>query len=167
MFLDVDSDGDLDLYVVSGGGEPFDDLTMIDRLYLNDGRGQLHQIRKAPPSLILMVHCAIAADFNEDGFTDIFVGARSIPGAYGTFMRSRILLGTGKGPLYDFTTKIFGNNVNLGMVTDATWLPDSKELIVVGEWMPVTILDFKNIPLTEKKVEFTSGWWNDIYAFRY
>ena len=50
------------------------------------------------------------------------------------------------------------------MVTDATWLPDSKELIVVGEWMPVTILDFKNIPLTEKKVEFTNGWWNDIYA---
>ena len=63
------------------------------------------------PQLSFNGSCAFAADFNEDGFTDIFVGARSIPGAYGTFMRSRILLGTGKGPLYDFTTKIFGNNV--------------------------------------------------------
>ena len=163
VFLDVDSDGDLDLYVVSGGGEPFDDMTMFDRLYINDGSGSYTKSDNHP-MLDFNGSCAIAADFNEDGFTDIFVGARSIPGAYGTFMRSRILLGTGKGPLYDYTARIFGENINLGMVTDAAWLPASKELIVVGEWMPVTVLDFKNIPLIEKKMEFTNGWWNDIYA---
>ncbi len=163
VFLDVDSDGDLDLYVVSGGGVHFGDMTTADRLYINNGEGNFEKSSNHP-QLDFNGSCAVTADFNEDGYTDIFVGARSIPGAYGSYLRSRILLGTGTGKLYDFTTRIFGSNVNLGMVTDAVWLPESKELIVVGEWMPITILDFKNIPLVEKKLEYTNGWWNDIYA---
>lgn len=163
VFLDVDSDGDLDLYVVSGGGEPFADMTTADRLYINDGKGNFEKSNNHP-QLDFNGSCAVAADFNEDGHMDIFIGARSIPGAYGTYLRSRILLGTGQGKLYDFTARIFGANVNLGMVTDAAWLPESRELLVVGEWMPITILDFKNIPLVEKKLEYTNGWWNAIYA---
>jgi hypothetical protein len=48
------------------------------------------------------------------------------------------------------------------MVTDAEWLEDSKELVVVGEWMPITIIDFDVIPLNEIKIENTTGWWNTI-----
>ena len=162
-FLDVDSDGDLDLYVVSGGGEPLDPLALADRLYLNDGQGNYTKSDQHP-QLDFNGSCAVTADFNEDGFTDLFVGARSIPGSYGHYLRSRILLGTGKGSLYDLTARIFGNNVNLGMVTDAAWLADSRELVVVGEWMPVTVLDFKDIPLAERKLPHTEGWWNAIHA---
>ena len=48
------------------------------------------------------------------------------------------------------------------MVTDAVWLEDSKQLVVVGEWMPITIIDFNVEPLGEIKVANTSGWWNAI-----
>ncbi len=163
VFLDIDRDNDLDLYVVSGGGEPFDNLALADRLYINDGEGNYSKSNKHP-QLSFNGSCVVSADFNQDGNIDVFVGARSIPGSYGKHHRSKILLGRGNGELYDLTAKIFGNNVNLGMVTDAVWLEKSRELVVVGEWMPVTILDFKNIPLTEKKLEYTSGWWNTIHA---
>ena len=161
VFFDVDNDNDQDLYVVSGGGEPFDDLTTKDRLYINDGFGNFKK-SNLHPELNFNGSCAVPGDFNSDGNMDIFVGARSIPRAYGKYYRSRLLLGDGNGALYDFTENTFANNVNLGMVTDAEWLEDSKELIVVGEWMPITIIDFNVAPLNEKKIENTSGWWNTI-----
>lgn len=163
VFLDVDNDGDLDLYVVSGGGEPFRDFTKADRLYLNDGKGKFTKTT-THPQLAFNGSCAVSGDFNEDGIPDIFIGARSIPRAYGTYTRSRMLIGDGKGNLIDVTARIFGKHINLGMVTDAAWLPKSRELIVVGDWMPVTILDFKNLPLEEKKIENSSGWWNTIHS---
>ncbi len=163
VFLDVDSDNDLDLYVVSGGSEPFNEINTSDRLYVNDGQGNFTK-SEMHPKLGFNGSCVVTADFNLDGHPDLFVGARSIPGSYGKHHRSRILLGNGKGAFLDVTPKVFGNNVSLGMVTDAAWLEDSRELIVVGEWMPITILDFKDIPLKEKKIPNTSGWWNKIYA---
>jgi hypothetical protein len=163
VFLDVDNDGDIDLYVVSGGGEPFQGYTFADRLYINDGKGHFKK-SKAHPHLAFNGSCAVTGDFNQDGVTDIFVGARSIPGSFGKSPKSRILLGSTKGELYDATTQIFAKNINLGMVTDAVWLKETKELVVVGEWMPVTILDFKNLPLKENKIKNTSGWWNTIHA---
>jgi hypothetical protein len=60
----------------------------------------------------------------------------------------------------------------IGMVTDAEWvdldMDNKKELIVVGEWMPITV--FKNtgsglVPSPmNKKLDKTSGWWNGIKA---
>jgi hypothetical protein len=163
VFIDVDNDGDLDLYVVSGGGEPHQDFTMADRLYLNDGKGNFTKTN-THPQLEFNGSCAVIGDFNNDGFPDLFIGARSIPSSYGRYNQSRILLGDGKGHLFDVTARIFGNHINLGMVTDAVWLPESLELVVVGEWMPVTILDFKTIPLVQKKLNNTSGWWNTIHT---
>lgn len=163
VFIDVDNDGDLDLYVVSGGGEPYQDFIMADRLYLNDGKGNFTKIN-SHPQLGFNGSCVVTGDFNNDGFPDLFIGARSIPGSYGRYPQSRILFGDGMGQLFDVTARIFENHINLGMVTGAVWLPESKELVVVGEWMPVTVLDFKVIPIVQKKLDNTSGWWNTIHA---
>lgn len=163
IFFDADKDGDLDLYVVSGGGEPFQDFTLRDRLYINDGKGNFSKSVNHP-QLNLNGSCVEKADFNQDGHTDLFVGARSIPGAYGEHFKSRILLGDGKGNLYDATERIFDKQVILGMVTDATWMPQKQQLIVVGEWMPVTILDFSILPAREEQIEETNGWWTSIYS---
>lgn len=161
VFFDVDNDNDMDLYVVSGGGEYFEELILKDRLYINDGLGNFKK-SNSHPQLSFNGSCVVSGDFNSDGNLDVFVGARSIPGAYGKHFRSRLLLGDGKGALYDYTSITFGNNVNLGMVTDAVWLEESKELVVVGEWMPITIVDFNYAPLEEIKIPNTSGWWNTI-----
>ena len=161
VFFDVDNDNDMDLYVVSGGGEYFEELILKDRLYINDGVGNFKK-SNSHPQLSFNGSCVVSGDFNSDGNLDVFVGARSIPGAYGKHFRSRLLLGDGKGALYDYTSITFGNNVNLGMVTDAVWLEESKELVVVGEWMPITIVDFNYAPLEERKIPNTSGWWNTI-----
>jgi len=79
------------------------------------------------------------------------LGHVRFPEPYGTYTRSRILIGDGKGNLIDVTARIFGKYINLGMVTDAAWLPKSRELIVVGDWMPVTILDFKTFRWKKRK----------------
>lgn len=163
-FLDVDKDGDLDLYVVSGGSGPtYPDPSFFDRLYLNEGKGNF-KTSETHPHLDFNGSCVVADDFNNDGNTDLFVGARSIPGSYGLYQSSRILLGNGKGALYDVSASIFGQHIKLGMVTDAVWLKEKKELVIVGDWMSVTVLDFKKFPLVEQKIEHSSGWWNTIYA---
>jgi hypothetical protein len=52
---------------------------------------------------------------------------------------------------------------SLGMVTDAAWLSESNELVVVGEWMPITFLGFGKSKITKRELPNTSGWWNTIY----
>jgi len=161
VFFDVDTDGDLDLYVVSGGGEFYTDYTLTDRLYINDGTGHLEKSIHHP-QLAFNGSCVVAGDINQDGNDDLFIGGRSVPGSYGKYPRSRILLGDGGGQLYDATSRAFGDNIKLGMVTDAVWLEESKELIVVGDFLPVTILSFRDAKIEEKKLEQTVGWWNTI-----
>lgn len=161
-FIDVDQDGDLDLYVVSGDGETFD-ITNKDRLYINNGAGEFEKSNRHP-ELNFNGSCAVVADINQDGVPDLFVGGRSIPGAYGKYPGSRILLGDGEGALYDYTARAFGDKIKLGMVSDAAWLEDTKELVVVGEWLPITIISFRGGVIEEKQLPNTAGWWNTIYA---
>lgn len=93
LFLDTDNDGDLDLFVVSGGVEcPADDLVLRDRLYLNDGRGVFSRApANALPDLRDSGSCAAAADFDHDGDLDLFAGSRCVPGKYGQVPASRLL----------------------------------------------------------------------------
>jgi len=163
VFIDVNSDGYQDLYVVSGSGEALKDFTGRDRLYINLGNNQF-QKSVEHPQLHFNGSCATKGDFNQDGIDDIFVGGRSVPGSYGKYPASRILLGDGAGSLFDFTSRIFGQDFKLGMVTDAVWLNRSKELVIVGDWMPITLINLDNEVATIREINDSAGWWNTIEA---
>lgn len=129
---DIDNDGDLDLYIVSGGNDFADQNEyLMDRIYLNDGQGNFNRHGVYLPQTNGSV--VAVNDINNDGFPDFFVGGRSMPGGYGLDPVSFIIQNKGDG---NFEPIWQGR---LGMVTDAVWHnvdeDSEKELIAVGDWM--------------------------------
>lgn len=163
VFFDADQDGDLDLYVVSGGGELRYGTQNRDRLYTND-KGQFENASDRLPKLNANGSCVVAGDFNADGLDDLFVGTRSVIGKYGISPDSYVLWNTGKSNFKLDTTAYSDVIKSFGMVTDAVWLKESKELAVVGEWMPVTFLSFQKDKIVKRELPESSGWWNAIHA---
>ena len=165
-FFDADADGDQDLVAVSGGNQQKQGAPGLQaRLYLNDGSGNFTRAAQGWPPVNINASCVRAGDYNGDGKPDIFIGARNIPGSYGMVPASVLLLNKGNGTFVDNTAATAPDLLKLGMVTDAQWADtdgDGKnELVVVGDWMPVTILKYSNGKL-QKAQELTnsSGWWN-------
>jgi hypothetical protein len=158
---------------VSTGGSEFSDgsTPLEDRLYLNDGKGNFRKAVGALPPLAISGSRVAAADFDGDGAIDLFVGGRSIPGRYGLDPQSVLLKNDGRGHFTDVTDKVAPGLSHIGMVTDAVWKDidgDGRpDLIVVGEWMPITVFLNAGGRLVKKDVhglEQSSGWWNRIIA---
>ena len=173
VFFDANGDGKPDLYVVTGGSEFSENAPALeDRLYLNEGNGKFRKAPDALPPLQVSGSCARAADFDGDGAMDLFVGGRSVPGQYGLDPRSVLLRNDGHGKFKDVTETAAPGLSHVGMVTDAVWKDvdgDGRpDLIVVGEWMPITI--FHNAghgrlsKLDVRGLEKSNGWWNRIIA---
>lgn len=163
-FFDADNDGDEDLYVVSGGGEyPEGAQLLQDRLYRNDGLANFALVAEALPNLALNGSCVVAADFDDDADQDLFVGSRSVPGSYGLAPRSVFLRNDGKGLFTEDTAFWNHHPADLGMVTDAVWLPEARLLVVAGEWMPLTFLFFEEGKIVRKE-EQAPGLWQTLHA---
>ena len=172
-FFDANGDGNPDLYVVTGGNEFSEGaLALVDRLYLNDGRGNFRKAVNAIPPIAQSGSRVAAADYDGDGAIDLFVGGRSVPGRYGMDPQSMLLKNDGKGHFTDVTDRVAPGLSHVGMVTDAIWKDvdgDGRvDLVVVGEWMPVTI--FHNagggrlVKVEARGLEKTNGWWNRVVA---
>src|SRR6059058_925986 len=173
VFFDADGDGHPDLYVVSGGSEFSPGSPALqDRLYLNDGRGTFRKaVGSLPPEDVSGSRVA-AADYDGDGDVDLFVGGRVVPWHYGVDPRSMLLQNDGHGHFTDVTRRLAPELERVGMATDALWRDvdgDGRpDLIVVGEWMPITI--FRNagggnlVRLKTPGLEKSEGWWNRIVA---
>ncbi len=172
LFFDADGDGDLDLYVASGGSEfPSTSLDLADRLYLNDGRGNLTKSPQTLPAGRLESTGAVsAADYDGDGDLDLFVGARLRPLLYGVPVNGYILQNDGKGNFKNVTKEVAPELMEIGMITDAIWADldgdGDEDLIVVGEWMPIKIFQNNQGKFTEitenAGLAKTNGWWNCI-----
>jgi hypothetical protein len=177
-FFDADGDKDLDLYVVSGGGElTGEHEAMRDRLYVNDGRGNLTRNPAALPAFFHNGSTVAPADFDRDGDVDLFVGSRSVTGRYGEFPTSYLLENDGKGRFVDITASRAESVANVGMVTSAAWIAfdgDGKlDLVVAGEWMPIRVFRQQMSPeqgarfverTAEAGLAATNGWWNTVTA---
>ncbi|WP_299129108.1 FG-GAP-like repeat-containing protein [uncultured Winogradskyella sp.] len=177
LIFDADNDGDNDLYIVSGGNEfktnsPF----LQDRLYINDGKGQLTKSKSALPRMFESGGRVYACDYDKDGDLDLFVGGRLIPGNYPFPATSFILENVSKPGFPKFqnvTNKLVSGFNKLGMVTSAQWLDYDndgwQDLAVTGEWMDVRVFKNKNGSSFKEVTETlglndTTGWWFSLSA---
>ncbi len=168
LFFDADSDGDLDLYLCSGGGiYHADPANYQDRLYINDGLGNFQNAAPdALPEVNSSGSCVVAADYDQDGDLDLFVGGRVVPSFYPTTPKSYLLRNDG-GQFTDVTP---ANLKEPGMVTSALWTDfdndQTVDLILAGDWMPIRFFKNKNgvfSEVTDKtRLNNMEGWWNSI-----
>ncbi|RIA08598.1 VCBS repeat protein [Flavobacteriaceae bacterium MAR_2010_72] len=165
LFFDADNDGDNDLYIVSGSTEIFDVGYLQDRLYTNDGKGNFTETKNTLPEINSSGSAVTAADYDKDGDLDLFIGSRVVPGKYGENPISHLLQNT-NGTFKDVTSSVLGSD-KLGMISSSLWTDYNNDgwvdLILVGEWMPITIYKNNNGNLSEKiEIENSNGFWNSI-----
>jgi hypothetical protein len=173
LFFDANGDGQLDLYVASGGyqlapGSP----SLQDRLYINQGGGRFVRDSRALPSMPTSTEAVRAGDFNGDGRSDLFVGGRLTPRKYPYPARSYVLRNDG-----DRFTDVTGDVVPElaqpgGMITDAVWIDfdgdGDLDLVTAGEWMQLQFYRndgsrFTNVT-AETRLPPMSGWWFSLAA---
>jgi hypothetical protein len=173
LFFDADSDGDLDLYVVSGGVECEPASALLqDRLYLNDGRGSF---QPAPASALpqdrISGSVVCAADFDRDGDLDLFIGGRLVPSQYLAMPESRLLKNE-RGHFIDATELNATRLRHSGLVTSAVWLDANGDgwidLAVASEWGPIKLFLNRagHLEPSAEESAFTqhSGLWQGLEA---
>lgn len=171
VFFDADGDGDEDLYIVRSGNElAIGDPLLTDMLLINNGKGGF--VKGKLPFMSHNGSCVRPCDIDGDGDIDLFVGSRSVPGAYGISPVQYLLENDGHGHfkiVEDDRIKAFRN---AGMVTDALWIDldndGDMDLVITGEWMNVSL--FRNdrgsfTDITDMAgLGETSGWWYCVRA---
>lgn len=169
-FLDYDKDGDADLLVCPGGNNhPANNSRELQlRLFTNDGKGNFAINTTAFPNMNMDIAVAAVNDINNDGYPDIFIGARNYPGIYGKDPQSYFFINDGNGHFKDMAQTKNPDIASIGMVTGAVWEDvagdKNKELIITGEWMAPRIFSFKLDHFEEIKTNIsdTKGWWQSI-----
>ena len=170
LFFDADSDGDQDIFVVSGGFESHDQPELlIDRFYENKGGGNYVKSVETVPQNSFSGSVVAANDFDRDGDLDIFVGGRVIPGSYPLSPGSRLYRNDG-GRFTDVTAKLAAPLREMGMVTSAVWTDIDADgwddLAIVGEWEPVHLLRNEQGQLVDltntSSTKTLTGWFNGI-----
>jgi hypothetical protein len=173
VFFDSDGDGDLDLYVVSGGYLfPKDDPLLQDRLYINDGKGNFKKHESALPAETLAGSCVTVIDIDGDKDDDLFVGSRFIPGSYPETPESFFLVNDGNGKFTESIKTIAPDLRQMGMICDvkaADINGDGKlDMLAAGEWTPLKIYINRDGTLVDESKQWLStdanGWWNCIQA---
>lgn len=175
LFFDADNDGDQDLYVVSGGYEFAPESTMLqDRLYVNNGKGDFTKVENGLPEMRISGSKVYPIDFNKDGKQDLLVLGRQVSGKYPTPTNTFLLLNKSTSSevvFEDVTAQYAKDFINMGMATSAVitdvdndgW----KDIIIVGEWMPIKVFKntengFTNISEELGLTADTTGWWWSI-----
>ncbi|MGB3144258.1 MAG: VCBS repeat-containing protein [Maribacter sp.] len=170
LVFDANGDGLNDIYVVSGGSERYEGHEGYqDRLYLNDSKNKGTFTRTTLPELKTSTSTVVGGDFDADGDIDLFVGGRLVVGKYPQAAQSYILENR-SGFFVEMTKTICPKLDGLGMVTSAIWSDINNDnhldLVVVGEFMPVTIFLGNGNELvkvdSENGLQNSQGLWNSI-----
>lgn len=159
-FVDIDKDGTPELYLGTETGKK----DIILKKYANKG----YKIEQYIEALEGDTRVVKPYDYDNDGDMDVFVGMHQIKGSYPQH---------GKSLLLENTTNGFNKHMlNLGLVNDATWVDVDndglKELVAVGEWMPITVIKYQQgklniIPqvfMAKAQDTHTEGLWRSIMS---
>ncbi|MGK7395334.1 MAG: VCBS repeat-containing protein [Candidatus Cyclobacteriaceae bacterium M3_2C_046] len=167
-WIDLDQDGDLDLYVSSGGVSFMNGhKTLMDRLYLNTKQGfQLAQ--KQLPDLRSFTKDVISLDFDQDQDMDLLVFGRMVNGKFPSSPQS-YLLQNEEGNFLDVSAQYLPNSGKLGMIASADQADldgdGVEEIILAGEWQAIKILSWH---LDHYELEplngfaHQKGWWQNV-----
>lgn len=171
--FDVEGDGDLDVFIATGGNKSASNRAALyeDQLYLNDGKANFTRQPAALPASAISKSCVKAADFDHDGDLDLFVGGRLLPGYYPKPVSSAIYRNDSKNGLVKFTDvtkEVAPMLIDFGLVTDAIWTDadndGTPDLLITGEWMPLTVLKNNAGKFSQAGTGISklTGWWNSI-----
>lgn len=172
LFFDADNDGDLDFYMAFGGRSFSKSSSALeDKLFINNGEGEfIESMHRLPFTEPISTSVVVSLDFDKDGDFDLIVGERFHPFSYGIGGRAYLLQNDGEGKFTDVTNRFAPELESVGMVTDVAvadidndgW----EDIILVGDWMPITILSNQNGSFVKNTKQFelgnTEGWWNAI-----
>jgi hypothetical protein len=171
LFVDIDRDGDQDLFLGAGGNhQPSNTAAMQNRLYLNDGKGNFTRTAAPLPTNMGNTSVLLAFDLEGDGDTDIFAASRSMPANYGVTPRMTVYVNNGKGGLAALPQDAMGPLFEAGMITGAVFADvhpaSGQELILAGDWMAPRIFSHRGGRFTEISSNLSryKGWWQSVRA---
>ncbi len=173
LLFDADNDGDLDLYVGTGGAEfAWPNARYTDHLYLNRGNGTFTDATTSLPNVSTSTASVCAGDYDNDGDLDLFVTGRILPGYYPFLNIRSYLLKNENGKFIDATSKDAPLLQEPGMMCEAIFCDYNNDnwldLVMVGEYTPVVFLKNNQGKFDDQTKEMgtseVSGWYNSICA---
>lgn len=174
LWFDADGDGRSDLFVTKGGNSlPANSKEYQPRLYLGTGDGDFKEAANgALPALLTSAGAVAAIDFDHDGRLDLFIGGRTVPGAYPTSPVSALWANRGGGRFEDVTARLAPQLRNVGMVTAALWSDVDgdgwPDLLLALEWGQVMYFhnhqgeSFENWTERAGFASAGTGWWTSL-----
>jgi len=171
LVLDIDNDGDQDLFITSGGNAfPISSQNYTNRLYLNDGSGSFQ--RSAQPALaetLASSAMAASADLDGDGTAEIIVANRIKARQYPAHAAS-VIYRYIDGQLKDVTSQVAPDLEDFGIINELIVtdfdVDGDADLIAVGEWTSIGLFRNDNGILANVSAQLGlddfSGWWYSI-----
>lgn len=155
---DFNNDGFPDLYFAIGDYRNINSSAQNDEIWLNNGKGDFTEKWDMPDGIFNKT--AVAADFDNNGTMDVFLGGFIKPLNYPEAEKSYFFQHNSK-TANQFVKK---ETANFGLITDAV-LTSENEMLLVGEWMSPTLIYFQRGTFKELSGKIStelSGWWNCI-----
>ncbi len=168
--FDADGDGVADIWLVlrDPGATP---PAHRHVLFMNAGAGRFRETDPAITATGSYDGVTLApGDYDGDGRIDLFIGSYTAPGTGSP--PGSLLFRNDRNGFRDVTAEVGPMIAGWSTVTDALWMDvdgsGTLDLVVAGEWMPITLLlgDGRRLrdATAEAGLDSLTGWWQSLAA---